>query len=275
MNAGISINDALTPLLEMMQSNHDSGKKLGLLSGIVELDSSLYGLGAGEMVVLAGRPGMGHGDLALRIAMNIAHGITFRNTSVQSAAPILHLSTKNKPFETTLKMMSLYCDLAPHHLLSGHLTDDHWQVVSNFVGLVYRLPITLQTVDCMQPESLLEVANEFINSKELVSGLIIIETIDHPTADFFKVIKKLSMQKQVPILVIVDLDHCLEQRSDNAPRLGDLPLNGLIEQFADVIMLFYREVYYSPSDKNNSFFVNIAKSPFGPIRPFTIPANFQ
>ncbi len=68
-----SFNDAVTLAIDMAgQAFERDGQLSGISTGIMSLDGKMGGLQRSDLIVLAGRPGMGKTSLATNIAYNIA-----------------------------------------------------------------------------------------------------------------------------------------------------------------------------------------------------------
>ena len=73
---------ALTTAVDMAANAYQrDGKLSGLATGLADLDRMMGGLQSSDLVILAGRPGMGKTALATNIAYNIAQGLARRGAA--------------------------------------------------------------------------------------------------------------------------------------------------------------------------------------------------
>jgi replicative DNA helicase len=59
-------------------------------------------------------------------------------------------------------------------------------------------------------------------------------------------LKALAREMNIPVIVLSQLSRATEAGSDKRPSLSNLRDSGGIEQYADVVILLYREEYYQP-----------------------------
>ena len=84
-------------------------------------------------------------------------------------------------------------------------------------------------------------------------------------------LKNLAREFQVPIIALSQLSRNVESRTNKRPILSDLRESGSIEQDADLVLMLYRESYYSSQntlisqDQNTFVELIIAKQRNGPI----------
>ena len=72
----VSLADALKDALKEAETAYKAdGKLSGLTTGLDDLDKSISGLHHSDLIIIAGRPGMGKTTLAMNIAFNAANAI--------------------------------------------------------------------------------------------------------------------------------------------------------------------------------------------------------
>lgn len=87
-------------------------------------------------------------------------------------------------------------------------------------------------------------------------------------------LKVLARELNVPILALSQLSRAVELRAEKKPQLSDLRDSGSLEQDADIVMMLYREEYYSHDEADsNTAELNIAKNRNGETK--TMPLYFN
>ncbi len=213
------------------------GSVTGVPSGLIDLDDITSGFHPGELIIVAGRPGMGKTALALSMG---------RNAAVME--------------KTGVGMFSL--EMANHQLAmrTGKLPKAQWKNLSIAVGSLAEAPIYLDDTPGM---SVLEVRAKSRRLKaEHDIGLIIVDYIQLMTgpkgsenrqqeiSQISRSLKALAKEIEVPVLGLSQLSRAVESRSDRRPQLSDLRESGAIEQDADVVIFLYRPWVYSHEDED-------------------------
>ncbi len=218
---------------------------VGVATGFVDLDTKLGGLAPGNLVILAGRPGMGKTALATNIATHVAeHG-----------TGVLFFSLEMTSEEIGLRIVAERCDLSSARLRTGSATQTEIETVLRRAGEIAR-GIKLYT-DCTGGASVAHIANRA--RRHMLRhdiGLIIVDYVQlmrpargtgNRVTDVTEItngLKALAKDLNVPIIALSQLSRAVEQRADKRPQLSDLRDSGSIEQDADVVLFVFREDYY-------------------------------
>lgn len=233
----------------------------GLSTGIGELDALIGGLIAPDLIILAGRPGMGKTSLAVNIAVNVAlspivdeYGAVIRYRVVaffsmemsaeQLAARALSRKSKEKG-AMAFGYSSIYArEFRPRA-----------DAVSPFVSM---LPERLRIDDgAAQNVAHIRATCRDIRSRYGALDLVVVDylqlCVDPSARKDGRVqevtaitagLKGLAKEMSVPVLALSQLSRQVEGRLDKTPQNSDLRESGSIEQDADIILFAYREHYY-------------------------------
>lgn len=249
----------------------------GIPTGFTDLDRLLGGLRPGQLIVVAGRPGMGKSTLGLDIA---------RHASIRRG-----LTTAFVAMEMTIQEMFDRCLSAeariPFHLVqSGELDAGDWQRASHALGPMADAPLGFTDETGL---TVTRIANKL--RKQARQGLDL-AVIDHlglvrdpsvarqgrqvEVAQITRDLKELAKDLAVPIVTMVQLNREVTNRSDKTPQLTDLRESGEIEQSADVVILVHRADYYvKDSPRAGEADLIVAKHRGGPTDTVTVAAQLH
>nr|PZN19531.1 MAG: replicative DNA helicase [Pseudomonadota bacterium] len=217
----------------------------GLMLGLPDFDRLTNGLEAGDLVVLAGRPGMGKTALLVSIAAHVSRD---RGVAVFSA---------EMPKEQLMRRcVSLLATVDQARLRrASMLTDDEWAAVGEAIVKIGRRhlwideypspPLAHIRAESLALASRVELALVMVDYAQLVRGEG--HNRYEQLRDVAYGLKDLAKELRVPVIALAQLNRDVERREDKRPRMADLRDSGAIEEAADIIGLLYREGYYDPS----------------------------
>ena len=220
---------------------------IGIPSGFVDLDDITRGLNPGNLIIIAGRPGMGKTSLALNIAEHVA---------IRASKAVGLFSLEMSQEELALRILSSEVDVPFGPLRSGHLSQKQWNKVIQSVKTVSRAPLFID--DSANP-TLLELASKARRLKaEQGLDLVVLdylqlmqaggryESRNLEIAAITRGLKQLAKELNVPVIALSQLSRQPERRTgDHRPQLADLRESGSIEQDADLVMFIYRDEMYN------------------------------
>lgn len=257
------INTGFTGLQELLETawKHietlEERKELitGVPTGYHQLDEMTSGLQPSDLVILAGRPGMGKTSLALNIGQHasIKEGKTVGVFSLEMASDQL--------------VMRLLCGEArvdSHRVRSGYLSSDDWQDLAKAMSRLSEAKIFIDDTPAM---SIIEMRSKsrrlksehgldllIIDYMQLMSGATgrpqRFENRQQEISAISRALKALAKELSVPVLALSQLSRAPEQRrGDHRPQLSDLRESGSIEQDADVVLFVFREDLYRKDEE--------------------------
>lgn len=223
---------------------------LGLSWGLRGLDIKTLGLHAGDLIILAARPGMGKTALALSVARNLSmaghKGLMF---SLEMGGTALgHRLLSDELFD--------YGPIPYQTLRSGKFTEDQFskRIVEASKKLA-ELPLIIETIGDISVSQIAAKARrrkrrsgldyiivdylQLVKVSDRYNGNRVLE-IGEITAS----LKRLAKELEIPIILLSQLNRMVEAREDKRPTMADLRESGNIEQDADLIIMLYREAYY-------------------------------
>ena len=260
---------------------------VGISTGFHSLDLKLGGFQNSDLIILAGRPGMGKTAFAINLAIQAA--TSFFNSS-SKAVGIFSLEMSAEQLAT--RMISMNTGIDSLRLRSGNFRHEDHMAISSAAIHLGKLPLFIDDSAGISISAIRTRARKlrrqhnlgmiFIDYLQLVQSSGNAESRVLEVSEITKSLKNLARELDIPIIALSQLSRAVDQRADKRPLLSDLRESGSIEQDADLVMFLYREGYYTslantagaeakdktnspPSSKLDRTEVIVAKHRHGPI----------
>jgi replicative DNA helicase len=252
----VSLREANDKSLARMQYGmQNPGKLAGISTGIRGIDSKTGGLKGGELLILAGRPGMGKTALALCIAR--ATAALGKPTYFQSLEMgDVSLSDRNlADVAFDVRRPIPYYDIA-----NGHLNDAQAERIIEAARIQRNIPLQIDPAPGLtvsQIATRVRRHRQNLERKGLSLGPVIVDHMHivaaskrysgnrtNEVGEISAALKALAKELDVPVIALAQLSRGVENRDDKRPTMADLRDSGSIEQDADAIIFVYREAYY-------------------------------
>ena len=214
----------------------------GLSTGFKDIDKLLNGLRNGTLTVIAGRPSMGKSTLAMNFANNIS-----KNKSV------LFYSLEMTQVQLMMKIVSSETDIPLWKVERNQLTEDENNRWYTALAKAGDKNMTIIDKGGVSAEDIVVKARQLHGEKSL--GVIIVDYLQIMSYDKSKEVselgnitrelKYLSKELDIPVILLSQLSRGVEYRGNKRPLMSDLRSSGEIEQDADVIIMCYRDEYYT------------------------------
>ncbi|MEM7480372.1 MAG: replicative DNA helicase [Acidobacteriota bacterium] len=245
-----SIGEIFHQTLEDLEERPGS-TLIGLPTGFVDLDRITHGLNRGNLIIIAGRPGMGKTSFALNVAQHVA---------VRERRGVAVFSLEMSQQELALRVLCSLADVAFSSLRRGHLSQNQWSRIIKTVRETGGAPLYID--DSPNP-SLLELSSKARRLKaEKGLDLVILDYLqlmqaggryenrNLEIAAISRGMKQLAKELEIPVIALSQLSRQPERRGgDHRPQLADLRESGSIEQDADIVAFVYRDEVYNPEDE--------------------------
>jgi len=257
----VSFESALTQAITGAElAVNRSGHVSGLPTGLRDLDKKLGGLHASDLIIAAGRPGMGKSALATKIACGAAKALLAEarkaDPNAQPKATIAIFSLEMSSEQLATRLLAEESRISGDRIRRGDIGQkefDRFVQVSREIG---SLPIFIDDTPAITLSALRTRCRRLKRTRGL--ALIVIDYLQlmRPSSSrpmesrvlevsqITQGLKALAKELEVPVLALAQLSRAVESREDKRPQLSDLRESGSIEQDADVVMFIYRDEYY-------------------------------
>jgi len=236
-------------MLDLRKSTSDPisrmfSNPMGLPTGIENLDMHLRGLHPGELIIVAGRPGMGKSSLARDIALSVGKESTvlffsLDSTSEDEVEDLLLVNLAKVNYDgicrdgLTDKVLPQLKKARAQLLSYNIIIDDNSRTTPNSIRQILKSLNKEETVSCVIVDyiQLMSLGKRVGNRQEEVS-------------DISRELAAIAKENSVPVVALSQLNRQLEYRESTRPRLSDLRESGSLEQDAHKVLLLHRPSYY-------------------------------
>jgi replicative DNA helicase len=239
----------------------------GVPTGLYDLDKLLGGLQKSDLLIVAGRPGMGKTGFLLSVAKNAAQ-------KHKKHVAIFSLEMSNE--QLVQRLIAQETGIDTQRLRTGKLTEDEWPLFTHAIEVLSDTKIFLDDTPAITPLSLRTKCRRL--HMEFQLDLIIVDYLQLMSSDvrtdnrvqevsyISRNLKVLARELNVPVLTAAQLSRAVEQRTDKRPVLSDLRESGSLEQDADIVMFIHRDTMENDPDKANLAEIMVAKHRNGPTK---------
>jgi replicative DNA helicase len=265
----VQLNQIVLQAFQQISELARAGKRVaGLPSGFTALDQKTAGMHPGDLIIIAGRPGMGKTSFALNVGVNACH---------QQRCAVAIFSLEMPKDQLVKRMLCSEARVDASRMRTGQLTRDDWPQLAQAAGMLSDLPVF---IDDSAGLTLMELRSKTRRiAREHKLGLVIIDYLqlmrsgtkndsrEQEISEISRSLKGLAKELELPIIALSQLNRGVESRGnkDKRPQLSDLRESGAIEQDADTIMFVYRdEVYNKESNDQGVAEIIVGKQRAGP-----------
>ena len=249
------IKREFVPIWEAVSDYYDEIEKLlelgtgavGIPTGFKALDGLLGGFQKSDLVVFAGRPGMGKTSWILTVALNAA----------RRGARVAIFTMEMGVEQMVQRLLSMETGIKISQLRTANITPREHTRLTEAIGRISSLPLFIDDTPSITPIEMrtkcrrlqheygLEIV--MVDYMQLMSAGKVYENNRVQEISYIsRSLKELARELNVTLLSTAQLSRAVEQRQDKRPQLSDLRESGSIEQDADAVMFLYRDEVYNP-----------------------------
>ncbi|MCY3976968.1 MAG: replicative DNA helicase [Chloroflexi bacterium] len=264
----VPIWDAASEYYDEMEKLLEIGAgTIGMPTGFNDLDGLLGGFQKSDLVVFAGRPGMGKTSWMLSVALNVAR----RDRRV--AIFTMEMGVE----QMVQRLISMETGIAIKQLRTADISAREHTRLTEAIGRISSLPLFIDDTPSISPIEMRtkcrRLQHEYgldivmVDYMQLMSAGRAYENNRVQEISYIsRSLKELARELNVTVLSTAQLSRAVEQRQDKRPQLSDLRESGTIEQDADAVLFLYRDAVYNPDTTEfpNQAHVMLSKHRHGP-----------
>jgi replicative DNA helicase len=258
-----SFAEATKDALEMAERALNSGGHLsGFTTGLESLNAKIGGLHKSDLIIVAGRPGMGKSALgtnigfaaAQRFIRDVEDGI---EPEKSAGAPVALFSLEMSADQLATRILAEQSGISSENLRMGKISQQEFRSLARAAAELQSLPLYIDDTPGLAIAALRTRARRLKRQKGI--GVIVVDYLQllqgsgkgsagdnrvQEISEISRGLKQLAKELNVPVIGLSQLSRAVEQREDKRPQLSDLRESGSIEQDADIVLFIYREDYY-------------------------------
>src|SRR5579872_751896 len=267
---------ALTTAVDMAAHAYQrDGSLSGLATGLTDLDSRMGGLQPSDLIILAGRPGMGKTALATNIAYNVAKAWSGEvradgHMATVNGGIVGFFSLEMSAEQLATRIISEQTGIPSNKIRRGDIDEADFEKIKDISIELQNLPFYVDETGGLTVGQLAARARRLKRQRGL--DLLVVDYLQllqgstrraaegrvQEITEITTRLKALAKELNIPILALSQLSRQVEAREDKRPQLSDLRESGSIEQDADVVLFVFREEYYhqmrKPTEANREKF---------------------
>jgi replicative DNA helicase len=259
-------SDALTTAVDMAAKAHQrDGKLSGIATGLADLDRLMGGLQVSDLVIVAGRPGMGKTALATNIAFNIARAHEGRarpdgTVETVNGGIVGFFSLEMSAEQLATRIIAEQAAVPSSKIRRGQISEPEYLRIVEAARAMQTIPFYIDQSGGLSIGQLVARARRLKRQRGL--DVLVIDYLQllggskirsdsrvQEVTEITTGLKALAKDLNVPVLALSQLSRQVEGRDDKRPQLSDLRESGSIEQDADVVLFVFREEYYLNNKK--------------------------
>ena len=236
------------------------GGVAGLSSGLRDLDKRTGGLHKSDLVILAGRPGMGKTALATKVAFGAARAVLHKaraeNPNAIPRGGVAIFSLEMSCDQLATRLLSEEARISGDRIRRGDILQRDFDKFVEVSRELQALPLFIDDTPAITISALRTRCRRLQRTRGL--DLIVVDYLQlmrpaagtRPESRVLEIsmitqgLKAIAKELAVPVIALSQLSRQVESREDKRPQLSDLRESGSIEQDADMVMFIYRDEYY-------------------------------
>jgi len=249
--------------LEDRQKMAQSGRAVGITTGLQYLDRATAGWRGGQLVVMAGRPAMGKSAVMLHFAKSAA----------KASHSVSIYSLEMSATQLAERLLVGEADVSNVDYRLGNVKSIDWKKIElagselgkNEIYLNETANITMEQIchDAKMMHRKGKCDLLLIDYLQLIGSNTHNQSREREVAEISRQAKILAKTLNIPVILLSQLSRKVEERADKTPLLSDLRESGAIEQDADCVIFIDRPEYYGTDRIKTTAFGEISTENVG------------
>lgn len=213
-------------------------------TGFIRLDEMMAGgMRPGELIIIAGRPGMGKTTLGMNI-------VSFVVTELKKGALVFSLEMTAEALME--RIISAQASVYLQKLRKKSLSDEDLSRVIKAAGMLTDNNLKIDPTPALRPSELRARARR-IKRKNPNLAVIMVDYLQlmrpdrthnlrtHELEEISASLKSLAKELNIPVIALAQLNRNSARVENKRPTMSDLRDSGALEQDADTVALIYRD----------------------------------
>ena len=236
----VPLGTALARYVEQVDSRVE-GQRIGIATGLDSLDAKTGGLQSSDLILLAGRPGLGKTSLALNFVEHAA---------VRRGKTCAVFSMEMSELQVVQRLISMTAEIDGNRMRRGRLSVEELQAISQASAQLQQAPIFIEESSRLNVTGILAKSRRLqsergldlvvIDYLQLIEGVEGVENRVREVAQISASLKAIARELQVPVVAVSQLSRQIETRGTE-PMLSDLRDSGSLEADADLVMFLWQK----------------------------------
>lgn len=238
-------------LAQLEEIQKDPNASVGIMSGYYELDKITAGWHPSNLVIVAGRPGMGKTAFVVTMA---------RNMAVNFKIPVAFFSLEQSSIELVERLLIAESGINPKKIKGSDRTmsDQEWVQLNDRIADLMTAPIYIDETPGLSISDFRAKARRLVTAgvKAIIIDYLQLMTgskelkgnREQEVAEISRSLKGVAKELGVPVIALAQLNRAAADQSREGgakrPQLTQLRESGAIEQDADIVLFIHRPEYY-------------------------------
>ena len=237
----VSLDVALNRYIAQIEERGDEAQA-GVPTGLKTLDAKTGGLQPSDLILVAGRPGLGKTSLALCF---------IEHAALRAGKTCAIFSLEMSELQLVQRLISMTAEIDGNRIRRGRLSLPELQAISDASGRLQQAQIYVEESSRLTVTDILAKSRRLqaergkldlivIDYLQLIEGVGDDENRVQEVAKISRALKAIARELEVPVVAVSQLSRQIETRGTE-PMLSDLRESGSLEADADIVMFLWQK----------------------------------